>query len=298
MIVEPCTHDLEELEAFLPDSMCSTSKDAAYVYNEENRITAKKLYAELYDLRVSDWEGEIDFYRELIANSHLQTQGVLEIACGTGRVTMQLAEDGIEITGLDISPELLEIARAKSVGIPNVSWVLDDMKAFEIGKRFGYIFMPGHSFQFMNTPDEQVQCLEQIKRHLVIDGLLVIHIDHQDVGWLAGLPNNQEELVYQKGPILTHPATSQQYCQDYAWSFEPSTQTATVRTNWEQISENGTTAQVWEMEPAQLHCVYPFEIEHLLKRAGFSIEAVYGDFSKNKLMDDAEDMIWLARKTK
>lgn len=258
------------------------------------KITAKELYAQLYDVRVPDWDGEVDFYRELIGHSPLKTYGVLEVACGTGRITMPLAKEGIEITGFDISPELLEIARGKSRGLPNVTWVLADLRTFEIKKKFGYVISPGHSFQFMTTPDEQVMCLEQIKHHLVPDGLVIIHIDYQDFGWLAELLK-QKEPVYEKSDILTHPTTSQKFRRSFAWAFESSTQTATVTTNWEQINENGDVIQVWEMEPARLHCIFPFEMEHLLKRVGFSIEAVYGDFFKSKLASGSEQMIWVAR---
>lgn len=258
------------------------------------KITAKELYAQLYDVRVLDWEGEVDFYRELIGNSLLKTYGVLEIACGTGRITMRLARNEIEITGLDISPELLEIAQQKSIGMPNVEWVLGDMRTFEIGKKFGFVISPGHSFQFMASPEDQVKCLEQIKSHLVPYGLAVLHIDFQDFGWLAELLN-QKEPIYKKSDILTHPTTDQKFRRSFAWAFEPATQTATVKTNWEEIDESGNVIQVLEMEPARLHCIFPFEMEHLLKRVGFSIEAVYGDFFKNKLTNKSEQMIWLAK---
>ena len=258
------------------------------------KVTAQKLYAQLYDVRVQGWEGELDFYRELIVPSPLTAQGVLEIACGTGRVAMQLAKDGVDVTGLDISPELLQMARGKSSGMANVHWVLGDLRTFEIGRKFGFIISPGHSFQFMTTPDDQVRCLEQIKRHLVPGGFVVLHLAHQDFGWLAGLID-QKEPVYEKGSLLIHPATHQKFRQSFAWTFEPSTQTATVRTNWENIDENGDVIQIWEMDPMRLHCVFRFEMEHLLKRVGFSIEAVYGDFFKSELTDESGQMIWLAK---
>jgi SAM-dependent methyltransferase len=256
-------------------------------------ITAQELYAQLYDVHVSDWQGEVDFYRELIVHSPLNANGVLEVACGTGRVTLQLAKDGVDITGLDISPELLEIARRKSIGIPNVNWVLGDMRTFDIGTKFGYVILPGHSFQFMTTPDEQVKCLEQIKRHLVDDGLLIIH-HNQDFGWLAVLLNKKEPF-YEESPILTHPTTSRKFRQSSTWTFEPSTQSAIVTSNWEEVNEDGIVIQTWAMEPMPLHCIFRFEMEHLLKRAGFSIEAVYGDFFKSELTNESEQMIWLAR---
>jgi hypothetical protein len=45
-----------------------------------------------------------------------------------------------------------------------------------------------------------------------------------------------------------------------------------------------------------LHCVFRFEMEHLLARTAFEIQAVYGDFTKNELNDASSEMIWVARK--
>lgn len=260
-----------------------------------DKITARELNAQLYDARVPDWDGEVEFYRQLIDHSSLKAQGVLEVACGTGRVTMRLAKDGIEITGLDVSPELLKIAQGKSIGMSNVHWVLADMRTFRLEKEFGFVISPGHSFQFMTTPDEQVMCLERIRDHLVPDGLAVIHIDYQDFSWLADLVTRKEP-VYEKSNILTHPVTNQIFRRSFVWTFESNTQTATVITHWEELNNKGDVIQTWEMEPMQLHCIFPFEMEHLLIRVGFSIEAVYGDFFKNDLTSESEQMIWLARK--
>jgi ubiquinone/menaquinone biosynthesis C-methylase UbiE len=258
------------------------------------KTTAQGLYAQFYDVQVPDWPGEVDFYTGTVARSPLKDKGVLEVACGTGRITLRLAKEGVNITGLDLSPDLLDVALRKSAGLSNIQWVQGDMQTFEIGTLFGCVIMPGHSFQFMNTPDEQVKCLERIKHHLVEGGLLIIHLDHQDFGWLAGLIK-QEGLVYEKGRILTHPATQQKFRYSYAWSFEPSTQTATIRSSWEEMDEIGKVIQVYEMEPKRLHCIFRFEMEHLLKRTGFSIESVYGDFFKNELCDTSSEMIWVAR---
>jgi ubiquinone/menaquinone biosynthesis C-methylase UbiE len=259
-----------------------------------SKLTPNELHAQLYDVRVPDWDGEIAFYRELILNSPLKEKGLLEIACGTGRVTMQLAREGVDITGLDISPEFLEIARLKSSGLSNVSWVPGDMRAFKLGRKFGFVISPGHSFQFMLTPEDQVQCLETIRRHMVPAGTLVIHLDHQDPRWHAALLE-QKELVYQKGPTLTHPITGRKFRSSHAWSMEPATQTATVYMDWEELDDAGQVIEVWKLEPRQLHCAFRFEMEHLLGRTGFCVEAVYGDFFGGALADQSDNMIWVAR---
>jgi len=59
---------------------------------------AREFYAETYDTVVPDWPGEIDFYRELAAETDSEGQAVLEVACGTGRVAIRLAQDGMGIS--------------------------------------------------------------------------------------------------------------------------------------------------------------------------------------------------------
>jgi len=75
------------------------------------------------------------------------------------RVAVRLAQDGARIVGLDISPEMLEVARAKSAGIENVRWIEGNMRSFDLGETFALVLIPGHSFQFMVSEEDQVACL-------------------------------------------------------------------------------------------------------------------------------------------
>jgi SAM-dependent methyltransferase len=257
--------------------------------------TTQELYAQLYDTAVPDWPGEIDFYCQMAQSSKVTSGGVLEIACGTGRVARQLAKSGVDVTGLDLSPELLGVAREKSTGVQNTHWVIGDMRSFDLGQTFGLAIIPGHSFQFMLTPDDQVSCLECIKRHLSPDGILVVHLDHQDVNWLGSLPR-QATGTFSEWRELKHPSTGRRIRTASEWVFEPSTQTATVTTVWEEVGPGDVAVQRWQREPMSLHCVFRFEMEHLLKRTGYKIKAVYGDFYKEALTDESDQMIWVAKK--
>jgi SAM-dependent methyltransferase len=111
--------------------------------------TPEQLAAELYDVSVPDWDGEINFYRELVREIMLRglAERVLEVACGTGRVTLRLAQEGVDLVGVDLDEEMLTVARRKSEGMPNVRWVRGDMRSLDLGQTFGLIIVPGHSFQ-------------------------------------------------------------------------------------------------------------------------------------------------------
>jgi ubiquinone/menaquinone biosynthesis C-methylase UbiE len=260
---------------------------------EFSSARVRAFYAETYDTVVSDWPGEIEFYRELAAEARSKGQAVLEIACGTGRVAIRLAQDGVDVLGLDLSPAMLSVARGKSVGVGNVRWAQGDMRSFELGEIFGLAIIPGHSFQNLLTAEDQVASLESIRRHLVPGGRLVVHLDHLSVGWLGELAGDQGG-VFKAAGSFSHPKTGQQIRTSQAWSYEPATQTAISQKVWEAIGATGEVIDRWESGPLRFHCVFRFEMEHLLERTGFVIESVYGDFSRQELQDDSSEMVWIA----
>jgi ubiquinone/menaquinone biosynthesis C-methylase UbiE len=253
-----------------------------------------EFYVETYDESVPDWPGEIEFYKALA--SEVKPGGaVLEIASGTGRVAIRLAQEGVNVVGLDLSARMIEVARRKSAGIQTMQWVQADMRSFELGRAFDLAMIPGHAFQNLNSPQDQAACLESIRRHLKPGGLLVVHLDHQDFVWLGELLGERGG-VFEPAEQFRHPKTGRTIRTFRAWSYEPSTQTAICQTAWEAIGENGEVIDRWETEPIRLHCVFRFEMEHLLARIGFTVEAVYGDFFRHPLEDKSPGMIWLARK--
>ena len=257
--------------------------------------SAAELYAELYDASEVGWPGELDFYRELAAGATTHGEGVLEVACGTGRLAIPLAQDGARVTGLDHSPHMLRVAREKSREVPNVRWAEADMRSFALGEAFGLILIPAHSFQSMVTPDDQVACLGCVWRHLTLGGTLVVHLDHQDLDWLGSLPGEGAE-VFEGGGEVVHPRTGRLLRHSFAWSFARASQTATLTLAWEEIDPDGGVVTRWELGPNRLHCAFRFELDHLLARTGFGARTVYGDFHRQELRDDSSEMIWVARK--
>lgn len=265
----------------------------------DQNISAQQFYAETYDVWMADWLGEINFYRELVAEEVKSKDGmVLDIACGTGRIGLRLAEDGVYVVGLDRSPEMLAIAQRKSVNVDRISWVEGDMRSFELDKNFDLVIIPSHSFQNLNTPDDQDACLECIWRHLKSNGLLIVHLDHmngENMKWIGEI-SGEKRGVFENEEQFKHPKTGLIVQTSRAWSYEPATQTAVERSIWKEIGADGKEINRWDTGEIPLHCVFRFEMEHLLKRAGFEIEHVYGDFNRQELQDDSPHMIWLARK--
>ncbi len=252
-----------------------------------------EFYAQTYDASVPDWPGEIAFYQEMAAAAQRKGGAVLEIACGTGRVAIRLARAGVNVVGLDLSPQMLAVAREKSAGFETMRWVQGDMRSFELDQTFGLVIIPGHAFQNLNSAEDQVACLECIGRHLQPGGVLVVHLDHQDLGWLGDLLR-EKGGVYEAAEPFRHPESGRQIRTSRAWTYEPANQTAICQTIWEEVDGEGQVVDRWHTRPTRLHCVFRFEMEHLLARVGFAVEAVYGDFYRHPLGDKSSEMIWMA----
>src|SRR5688572_14248941 len=118
---------------------------------------------------------DVPFYVGLAKEAASAGQSVLELACGTGRITMPIVEAGVRITGVDSSPAMLAIARQKSSGRDNPSWVEADMTSFKLEERFGLVIIPFRSFLHMLTVADQKACLRSVHAHLVEGGRLALN---------------------------------------------------------------------------------------------------------------------------
>ncbi len=252
-----------------------------------------KFLAWLYDETMQDWPGELDFYLQL-AQELPPKSLILEVGCGTGRVAIHLAKHGFTVTGTDISEAMLELARQKCQSLPGVHWFQADMKALYLKEQFALAVIPGHSFQFMLTAEDQFNCLNGIRAGLASQGRLVIHVNHDDLSWLASLPQEPGTQFEAAGEVPL-PDSGHILRTRRAWSYECLTQTATSVSRREEVDAAGKVVNSWLSEPIRLHCLFPTEFEHLAQRAGFTIETRYGDFYKSKLREDSDSMIFVLR---
>ena len=116
-------------------------------------MSAKKytgLEAELYDIfRGGDNFDEIGYYVDLALN---RGGNCLDVGCGTGRVLIPIAQQGIEITGLDNSSAMLnECGKRLSTEGFKADLVEQDMTNFNCEKNFDLIIIPGGSFQLLDA---------------------------------------------------------------------------------------------------------------------------------------------------
>jgi len=148
---------------------------------------------------------DLPLFRQLAAQ---QKGPVLELGCGTGRVTLDLISRGHEVWGVDASEPMLRQLRQNLERMPvearaRLHVEQQDMRSFDLGRRFALILIPYRSFQALPTLEEARQCLQCVRRHLDSDGLFVFDILRESAvvqslprnrdlpDWLEDLPNGQ-----------------------------------------------------------------------------------------------------------
>lgn len=218
--------------------------------------------------------GDVAFYARLARETG---GGVLELACGTGRLALALAEVGLEITGVDISEGMLNVARQKAGSRPasvqqRLTLIQQDMSELNLGRRFGFVFVPARSFQHLLTIDRQRRALEAIHRHLERTGRLVLHLFDPRLDLLI------DSNISWPGLSGAHPETGHCYAGEMIQtSFDHLNQ---VRRDLWRYTEFGANGEVLEQSTREmaLRWTYRWELYHLLRICDLAVEAEYSDF--------------------
>ena len=227
--------------------------------------------------------GDADFYRSLAREG---AGPVLELGCGTGRVLLQIAEDGFPCTGLDASRHMLDALRAKS-RFPNLRLVHAPMQRFDLGQdRFTLIYAAFRVFQHLYTVEDQLECLACVRRHLAPDGRLAFDVFAPRLAGMAqgARPEQVDARFEQDGESVTRYATV---------SADATTQLLSIDFRYER-SKNGEVVGSDEAR-FRMRWFWRFELEHLLARAGFREVTMYGDFDRRPIAADTPAFIAVAR---
>ena len=130
-----------------------TRNQSAYI--QAAHPWGEAVLAPLYD--AFPFSDDLPLYVELAEAATREGGQVLEVACGSGRVLVALARAGCRITGVDVSPHMLALAREKLMAAgPDVAararLVQADMRSFELGEQFDMAFIAVKSFSYLGEP--------------------------------------------------------------------------------------------------------------------------------------------------
>ena len=248
-----------------------------------------RCYDSLHDAGWPDIGNDIDFY----LNAARDAVGpVLEIGAGTGRVTLPLAAEGIDITGLELSESMLRVAQGKVEGA-NLSshprFRQGDMRDFDLGEPFALVIVPLRAFQLLLTLDDQRKALSCFRAHLRDGGVLILHlfdpkldllvpgaetldVEFTGTDGVTGLSIEAELVELEIDPV--------QQVRHEHWRY-------VLRGNSGAVAEEENFSQV-------MRWIYRWEMQHLLALERFAVTSEYSDFH-GAAPAYAREQIWVCR---
>jgi len=137
-----------------------------------DRIYGHARYTSLYDLELRNFSDDLAFYRR-----HLPAKPctILELGCGTGRVSRALTADGHALTGIDLSfPMLAAAGLAASAPAPHYACM--DMTALAFRTTFAAVIAPYNTLNLLTEPEALRACLSQVHQLLDRDGILLLQL--------------------------------------------------------------------------------------------------------------------------
>ena len=221
---------------------------------------------ELYDSLFPSGGPSDQFYLEEARRSGGR---VLELGCGSGRLTIPIAQAGVEIVGVDLSQRMLERARAKaSMHGVDIQFVEADMRSFDLPDKFAAILIPGNSLLHLVSVDDLRQCLASVRRHMAPDGRLIFDVSK----WSLSRFDAPRHSQFQMGEISvdetgTYDAANQ--VRHIVWHFSKPNQPDYLVTEY------------------QLRVIFPQELLLLLDATGIRLEARYGEFSREPFVSSS-----------
>lgn len=201
---------------------------------------------------------------------------VLELACGSGRILIPLAERKIDIVGIDFSQEMLDLCSQKAqTKYVEVKLIQGDMRNFSLDREFDLIIIAAFSLQHLIKNEDISACFNCIKNHLSTDGKLIVEFNNPYLPLLS----RETEKKYMVGEFGEYILT-----EDVR--YDPKTQiNHTNRHFWHRPTNEISTLSY------SLKQFFPYDLEPLFSNAGFQIQQTFGDFDQSPISENSAQQI-------
>jgi SAM-dependent methyltransferase len=204
---------------------------------------------------------------------------VLELGCGTGRVSIPLAQHAGFLHGVDLSPTMVDIGRRRLLasGLPPERAVLSvgDITRLRLGSRFGFIIAPFRVMQNLATDDEVGGLFETVRQHLGIDGRCILNAfmpkgDRESMiaEWGSGVESLDWEVPLEGGRVTESSRRTRVEAEPLV--IYPD---LIFREYAGEDLRNETVL------PIAMRCWYPDELTSRIRSEGFDVTGTWGGYA-------------------
>lgn len=240
----------------------------------------------LYDMdNRENMHVDIPFY---IDYAKKQNGDVLELGCGTGRVSLALAREGFHVAGLDLSNEMLEVFRQKLAAEPDlkdkITLVHGNMADFSLDKKFALIIAPFRAFQALTDVKDINSSLKCIKEHLAGEGLFIVNVFNpkqaMDQSWCYPETVQWERLDEATGNLVVKKH----------WGDKIDTANQIIYPHFAyEVDKNGSTSRY--IEDIKLKYYYREQLQAALEKADLRVKEQFGWYDKTTIEETWREII-------
>jgi len=211
---------------------------------------------------------------------------VLELACGTGRVTIPVFESGVAVDGVDFSESMLRLARkhadAKSL---KINFIQRDLRTLPFRDQYDLMYLPTATISHLLTRSDVEAFLSGVRRGLHSSGLLALDMHNPMRIFLKSWPldPNATERTF------THRVTGETIRLSTTQEYFTDTQIFVVKNHY--TFPDGSTRD----GDIVLRLYFPAELQNLLYYNGFDVWRIYGDYTRKEFSSESERYAVLAR---
>lgn len=248
--------------------------------------------ARFYDWRLEDSIEDIPFYVKLAKDSD---GSVLELGCGTGRMTFPIAEAGKNIVGLDLSSDMLSVARQKLSRMSEelkkrIHFVEGNMAHFSLERQFSLVILPANQFCELLTTKDQMSCLHCVNLHLKQGDSVIIEVFNPfrttQRRTAGGIFHRKVGYFKETGTIVE--------CLFKTISVNLMEQWFEQEVIYREHLNDGSTIEHTGLSRGRR--IFPKELDLLLEISGFEVVDKWGGYDRSCLLDDSLCIIVHAKK--
>lgn len=240
----------------------------------------------IYDANIYDglntFLSDLQFYKKWLPKK--KDAKILELCCGTGRLTIPIAKDGYNICGVDYTSSMLEQAKVKAseVGL-DINFIEADIRTLDLQEKFDLIFIPFNSIHHLYKNEDLFTAFNVVKSHLKDGGLFLLDCFNPNIQYIV--EGEKEQKV-----IAEYTANDgREVLIKQMMYYENATQIN--RIEWYYFI-NGKFHSIQNMD---MRLFFPQELDSYLERAGFNVIHKFGSFEEETFSDNSEKQIYVLR---
>ncbi len=240
----------------------------------------------IYDAKIYDGmntgQADLQFYRRWMPQD--KNSRILEFCCGTGRLTLPIARDGYDISGVDYTASMLEQAKAKAseAGL-EIRFIEADIRTLDLQEKYDLIFIPFNSIHHLYQNEDLFKALSVVKNHLKEGGLFLLDCFNPDIRYIVEGEKGPEEIA----KYTTE--DGREVLIKQTMRYENKTQIN--RIEWHYFI-NGEFNSIQNLD---MRMFFPQELDAYLEWSGFTIIHKYGGFEEEVFDDHSEKQVFVCR---